>query len=199
MEDKNLAKVVRESLEDQHEQAEGSAGKEFFSWILIIAVAIGAALLLNRFIIVNAQVTRGSMSNTNHTGDRVLGLRVDYWFHGPVRGDVIFFNNPDREEEIYVKRVIGLPGDTVEIKAGVTYVNGTALEEPYLAETPWEMDFGPYEVPEGYYFFLGDNRNNSQDSRYLNHTYVAREKILGKAYLIYYPEVRRIDYSDQTE
>ena len=127
MEDKNLKEVVQESLEKQREQAGGSAGKEILSWMLIIAVAIGAALLLNRFIIVNAQVTSGSMSNTIHTWDRVLGLRVDYWFHGPERGDVIFFKNPDRESEIYVKRVIGLPGETVEIKGGVTYVNGEAM------------------------------------------------------------------------
>ena len=199
MEDKNLKEVVQESLEKQREQAGGSAGKEILSWMLIIAVAIGAALLLNRFIIVNAQVTSGSMSNTIHTWDRVLGLRVDYWFHGPERGDVIFFKNPDRESEIYVKRVIGLPGETVEIKGGVTYVNGEAIDEPYLAETPWDMDFGPYDVPEGYYFFLGDNRNNSQDSRYLKHTYVAREKILGKAYWVYYPEFRSIFHSYYNE
>ena len=199
MSDKSLAKVVRESLENQGEQTVGSVSREILSWIIIIAVAIGAALLLNRLIIVNAQVTSGSMSNTIQTGDRVLGLRVDYWFHGPARGDVIFFKNPDLESEIYVKRVIGLPGDTVEIRGGVTYVNGTALEEPYLLETPWDLDFGPYEVPEGYYFFLGDNRNNSQDSRYLKHTYVERSKILGKAYFVYYPQLRSIAHSSYEE
>ena len=134
--DKNLAKVVQESLEEEREQAKGSTGREVFGWILIIAVAIVAALLLNRFIIVNAQVTSGSMTKTINTWDRVLGLRVDYWFHGPQRGDVIFFRNPDDESEIYVKRVIGLPGDTVEIKSGVTYINGKALEESYLLEEP---------------------------------------------------------------
>ena len=193
--DKNLAKVVQESLEEEREQAKGSTGREVFGWILIIAVAIVAALLLNRFIIVNAQVTSGSMTKTINTWDRVLGLRVDYWFSDPQRGDVIFFRNPDDESEIYVKRVIGLPGDTVEIKSGVTYINGKALEESYLLEEPWDLDFGPYDVPEGYYFFLGDNRNNSQDSRYLKHTYVERSKILGKAYLVYYPQVRSIAHS----
>ncbi len=197
MSDKNLTQVVRESLEQQGTETAGSIAKEIFSWILIIAVAIGAALLLNRFIIVNAQVTSGSMANTIHTGDRVLGLRVDYWFHSPQRGDVIFFKNPDKEAEIYVKRVIGVPGDVVQIIGGITYVNGTAIKEPYLLETPWNLDFGPYQVPEGHYFFLGDNRNNSQDSRYLKHTYVSEDKILGKAYWVYYPRFQSITHSNE--
>ena len=197
MSEKNLTQVVRESLENQGAETAGSITREIFSWILIIAVAIWAALLLNRFIIVNAQVTSGSMSNTIHTGDRVLGFRVDYWFHDPQRGDVIFFKNPDNEAEIYVKRVIGLPGDTVEIISGLTYVNGQRLSEPYLAETPWNLDFGPYLVPEGCYFFLGDNRNNSRDSRYLTNTYVHEEKILGKAYWVYYPTFESIAHTEQ--
>ncbi|MBO6159661.1 MAG: signal peptidase I [Firmicutes bacterium] len=197
MSGKNLTQVIRESLENQGEETALSITREIFSWFLIIAGAIGVALLLNRFIIVNAQVTSSSMSNTIQTWDRVLGLRVDYWFKSPQRGDVIFFLNPDDESVIYVKRVIGTPGDTVEIRGGTTYINGEALDEPYLAEPAADLDFGPYNVPEGYYFFLGDNRNNSRDSRYLQHTYVSEDKILGKAYWVYYPRLQSITHSNE--
>ncbi len=126
------------------------------------------------------------------TGDRVLGLRVSYWFESPQRGDIVFFRNPDDETEIFVKRVIGLPGETVEIKGGVTYIDGVAIDEPYLAEPARELDFGPYVVPDGCYFMMGDNRNNSSDSRYWVHTYVSGTKILGKAYWVYYPRFESV-------
>ena len=83
--------------------------------------------------------------------------------------------------------MIGLPGDKVEIKGGVTYVNGEPLQEDYLKETPLVKDFGPYDVPEDCYFVLGDNRNNSRDSRYWTNTFVPRNSILGKAVLVYWP------------
>ena len=87
----------------------------------------------------------------------------------------------------FIKRVIGTPGDVVEIKKGVTYVNGEILDEPYLKETPRALDFGPYEVPEGHYFMMGDNRNNSNDSRYWANTFVPRDYVLGKALFCYWP------------
>ena len=163
---------------------------------MTILIAVVIAFLLNSFIIVNAQVTSGSMETTIMTGERVLGLRVTYWFNSPKRGDIVFFRNPNNEKEIFVKRVVGLPGETVEVKQGVTYIDGTPLDEPYLAEEANPLDFGPYEVPENSYFMMGDNRNHSNDARFWDHKYVSRNKILGKAYMIYYPRfsnVNRID------
>lgn len=192
MSEKDLATVVRESLQSQGPETGRSVLREMGSWGVIIVGALLVALLLNSFIIVNAEVTSGSMEGTIMTGDRVIGMRVDYWFGSPQRGDIVFFKNPDNEKEIYVKRVIGLPGETVEIISGVTYINGEALEEKYLAEAPRELYFGPYRVPEGCYFMMGDNRNNSLDSRYWNHTYVEEGKILGKAYWIYYPRFESV-------
>ena len=87
-------------------------------------MSVGVALFLNGFIIVNARVTSGSMENTIMTGDRVLGLRFSYWFSEPQQGDIVIFKYPDNETQNYIKRIIGLPGDSVEIVEGLVYVNG---------------------------------------------------------------------------
>lgn len=192
MSGKDLSKVIRDSLDGKEPEKKHSVLREMVSWALVILLSIAAALFLNRFIIVNARVTSGSMENTIMTKDRVLGLRFAYWFGDPKRGDIVIFKYPDDETQTYIKRVIGLPGDTVEIVDGQVYINGEALAEPYLKETPYGS-FGPYEVPEGHYFMLGDNRNNSRDSRLWMIKFVAKEKILGKAYWVYYPTLKSLN------
>lgn len=157
------------------------------SWAITIAIALALALLINNVLIVNASVPSGSMETTIMTGSRMFGLRVSYWGSDPVRGDIIIFKYPDDPSKNFVKRVIGMPGDTVEIIDGVTYVNGEELEETYLNETPADLDFGPYEVPEDSYFVMGDNRNHSNDSRMWKNTYVPRNAVLGKAVFCYWP------------
>ena len=128
-----------------------------------------------------------AMENTIMTKDRVVALRMSYLFSDPERGDVVIFKYPDDESILYVKRVIGLPGDTVEIKDGGVYINGSdePLEEDYIRDIT-EGDYGPYEVPEGCYFMMGDNRNNSLDSRFWNNKFVEEDKILGKVVFKYY-------------
>lgn len=160
--------------------------KEIIEWIAVVVVAVVLAYFVNHFIIVNAIVPSSSMEKTIMTGDRVIGYRLAYSFSEPERGDIIIFKFPDDESKLYIKRLIGLPGETVEIKEGKVFVDGEALDEPYLTVTT-EGTFGPYTVPEGHYFMLGDNRNNSADSRYWNNTYLAREKIVGKAVFKYWP------------
>lgn len=161
--------------------------KAILSWAITIAAALALALFINNVLIVNASVPSGSMETTIMTGSRMFGLRVSYWGNDPVCGDIIIFKYPDDPSTNFVKRVIGMPGDTVEIIDGVTYVNGEELEEPYLNETPAKLDFGPYEVPEDSYFVMGDNRNHSNDSRKWKNTYVPRNAILGKAVFCYWP------------
>lgn len=178
--------------EDENEKKKRSVLRELISWVLVIVLSVGVALFLNGFVIVNARVTSGSMENTIMTKDRVLGLRFSYWFSDPERGDIVIFKYPDDETKNYIKRIIGLPGDTVEIVEGQVYINGEQLDEPYLWETP-KGSFGPYEVPAGHYFMLGDNRNISRDSRYWNNKYVSEEQILGKAYWVYYPQLKSVN------
>lgn len=162
--------------------------KEVFSWIRILLTGAALALFINFCLVVNAQVPTGSMENTIHVGDRVMGNRLAYLFSSPERGDIAIFRLPDDESKLYIKRIIGLPGDTVEIREGKVYLNDNAspLEEPYLLETP-TGNFGPYLIPEGHYFMLGDNRENSLDSRYWDRQFVPRKNILAKAEFCYYP------------
>ena len=160
---------------------------EIISWIKTIAMAVVIAVLINSFVIVNATVPTGSMENTIMPGDRIIALRLTYYVSSPERGDIVVFRYPDDESVLYVKRVIGLPGETVEVKDGEVYINNsdTPLDDSFVKEQP-VGDFGPYEVPEGCYFMMGDNRNHSQDSRYWVNKYVEEDKILGKVYFKYY-------------
>jgi signal peptidase I len=156
--------------------------KEIVSWIMVFVIAIVAATLIKEFIIYNVEVPSGSMENTIQIGDRVVTSRLSYLFDEPKRGDIVVFPYPDDEEVDYIKRIIGLPGETIEGKNGYVYINGEPLDEPYVME-PLDEDFGPYSIPEECYFMMGDNRNNSQDSRYWENKFLARDKIEGKAIL----------------
>lgn len=170
--------------------------KEAMSWILTIFLAVVAAKLINNYAIIKAEVPTGSMEHTIEVNDCIIGFQQAYLFSKPKRGDIIIFPYPDEPETIYVKRIIGLPGETVEIKNGFVYIDGTPIEEPYLKE---EMlgEYGPYVVPEGCYFMLGDNRNLSLDSRKWNNPYVKEEDIMAKVLFRYSPSFQwyfGIDY-----
>ncbi|MCD8371223.1 MAG: signal peptidase I [Clostridiales bacterium] len=153
----------------------------------IIAAAAAIALFLNSCIIANSEVPSGSMENTIMTGDRVIGSRLSYLFSEPERGDIVIFHFPDNEAIYYVKRVIGLPGETVDIVNGTVYVNGEKLEESYIREPMIPDEPMHFEVPEGCYFMLGDNRNYSADARVWENTYVKKEKIIAKVLFRYWP------------
>lgn len=164
--------------------------KELFSWIKIFVAALLIATILDNFIIINANVPSGSMENTIMTGDRMIGNRLAYINSEPQRGDVIIFKFPDNEEENFVKRVIGLPGEKVTIKESKIYIDDSTepLEEDYLPEEWTSMNDGlEYEVPADSYFVLGDNRNISNDARYWNNTYVSKDAIIAKAIFVYWP------------
>ena len=163
---------------------------EVLSWVATLAAAVALALVLKNFVIINATVPTGSMENTIMPGDDLLGFRLAYLKSEPQRGDVIIFKFPDDESQKYVKRIIGLPGETVTIDNGKVYINNSPdpLEEDYLKEE-WVNATGPYvyQAPEHSYFVMGDNRNDSYDSRYWTNTFVTKDKIIGKALYIYYP------------
>ncbi|MCD8214261.1 MAG: signal peptidase I [Clostridiales bacterium] len=163
--------------------------KEIISWAKTILAALIFAYLITTFIIVNAQVPSGSMKDTINEGDRLVANRLSYLFSDPQRFDIVVFKFPDNEDLYYIKRIIGLPGETVEIKDGKVYIDGSEepLDDSFIKEPMYVEADAVYEVPEDSYFMLGDNRNNSADSRKWVNKYVKRNKILGKAIFKYYP------------
>ncbi len=185
---------MREKKEKLQEQEEPfDLKKEIFEWVKIIIAAAAIAFFLNTFIIANSTVPSGSMETTIMTGDRIIGSRLAYKLGGdPERGDIVIFDHetgPGNEETRLVKRVIGLPGETVEIRDNQLYIDGTLQDEPYLREAMDSDDYH-FEVPEDCY--LGDNRNYSADARYWPDPYVPEKKILAKVLFRYYPRIGKI-------
>lgn len=173
-------------------QKRKSLGGELLGWGKTLAFAFAAALAINNILIVNARVPSGSMESTIMTGDRVIANRLAYLNHSPERFQVVVFRFPDDESRLFVKRVIGLPGETVEIKSGKVYIDGAPLEEgAYLTEQP-KGDYGPFTVPAYNYFMLGDNRNASHDSKDWRDKFVAENKILGEVMFGYYPRFKAL-------
>lgn len=154
----------------------------------MIAIVMIVVLFLNQFIIINARIPSSSMEKTIMVNDQIFGSRLSYRTSDPQRFDIIIFRYPDDESTLFIKRVIGLPGDTVNIVDGKVFINddSTPLDDSFCAEKPYG-NFGPYTVPDNCYFVMGDNRNNSHDSRFWDNTYVRRDQILGKALLRYWP------------
>lgn len=162
---------------------------EASSWAIIIGIALILATLINEFILLKAEVISGSMLDTMRVNDEYLGNRLSYVFGDPERGEIVFFKYPDNEKETFVKRIIGLPGEKLEVRKGKIYINDSPepLVEPYLKETPKKDNFGPVIIPDDCYFMMGDNRNHSSDSRAWDTFYVKREQILAKAWLRIWP------------
>ena len=168
--------------------------KELLDWAIIFVAAFALAWAITHFVIIKTEIISGSMISTLNIDDHVVANRLAYVFSKPKRGDIIFFAYPDDESKTYVKRIIGLPGEKVEIIRGKVYINDSEepLDEPYLNEAMKKEDFGPYNVPEGSYFVMGDNRNISVDSRYWNNKFVTNSEIYGKAWLRYRPNIEFI-------
>lgn len=164
---------------------------EIISYAKVIMIALAVTYIANHTLIVNANVPSGSMENTIKTGSRIIINRLAYRSADPKRGDIISFDFPDDESQNYLKRIIALPGETIEGKGGEIYINGQKLEEDYIKEKSY-MDFGPYTVPDESYFVMGDNRNDSWDSRFWRNTYVHIDKIVGKAEFEYFPEIKKL-------
>lgn len=209
MEDKEYVDVQRQEdvQEPEEEKKKRSFWRELLSFIEIFVIAFLLAQFMTRFVLINAEVPSESMENMIEPGDRLFGFRLAYTFAEPERYDVVIFRYPVDETQNYIKRVIGLPGETVEIRGGKIYIDDadTPLEEPYLPEQ-WVEDNDGYffEVPQDQYLVLGDNRNISEDARFWadralergvasdkkeaeQYTYVDEEQILGRAIVKYYP------------
>lgn len=195
-------------------------GGEIISWIKTIVLALILAYIITHFLIVNAVVPSASMENTVMTGDRLVANRLSYMFSEPERFDIVVFKYPDDESILYIKRIIGMPGETIEIKDGNVYIDGDT--EPVKADfVNGIMDTADisrypavYKIPKkgdnisdytgisdssvydndgdgkfdsDCYFMMGDNRNNSSDSRFWSNQYLSENKIEGKAVFRYWP------------
>ena len=150
----------------------------------MLKVAILIAVLINLFLAQPTRVHGLSMEPNLHTDQRLVVEKVSYRLHGPRRGDIVVFSAPQQSEELLIKRVIGLPGETVEIRDGRVYINDARLDEPYLARET-RGRFGPTVVPPLHVFVLGDNRGFSNDSRAFDA--VPINDILGRAWFSYWP------------
>jgi signal peptidase I len=184
-------------------QHKKSTAREYFESIVI---AVILALFIRTWVVQAFKIPTGSMENNLLVGDHLL---VDKFVFAPAptalerlllpvrqvkRGDVLVFKYPEQPDRDFIKRVIGLPGETLEVRGKVVYINGTPLAEPYVhflrpVTTGPEAierrdDYGPVVVPQGHYFMMGDNRDNSQDSRFWG--FLTEDYIKGKALMVYW-------------
>jgi len=149
-----------------------------------ILIAVVLALLIRGFVVESFQVQGYSLEPTLHDAERVLVNKFVYRFREPQRGDIIVFRCPNDPSRDFIKRVIALGGESVEIVDGAVFVNGRRLQEDYIVHRG-NSDFSRAAVPYGHLFVLGDNRTNSEDSRYFGFVPVASVK--GKAMVVYWP------------
>ena len=160
-----------EPEDEEEEKKPKSKLREAVEFLIPIVVAVIIAIILKSVVFANAVVPTGSMLNTIHEGDRIIASRLAYIKEDPQRYDVIIFKYPDDETQIYVKRVIGLPGETVQVVNGVVYVTKTdgetiQLDDSFVTNGTPEGDFGPFEVPADSYFMMGEA--GIQDSGIIN-------------------------------
>lgn len=195
---------------DKKEKRKKSTAREILEWILTFVVAVMIALPIRAFAFELLRVEGESMDDTLANGEIMFVSKLDYssvWLtfpwqdeaerekaaritagSNPERFDVVICRYPGRGDTNFVKRVVGLPGDTVELRDGYLYVNGEKYDEPYIPDeyrSGRMNSFGPYTVPENHFFVLGDHRNNSNDSRYQGA--LPRDMIIGHVRTVLYP------------
>ncbi|HIK03869.1 MAG TPA: signal peptidase I [Trichormus sp. M33_DOE_039] len=160
----------------------------------LIAIALVLALLIRTFIAEPRYIPSESMFPTLYEGDRLVVEKVSYRFHPPTSGDIVVFQPPAElqkrgypKDQAFIKRVIGIPGEIISVANGKVYLNGQPLAEDYIAEPP-NQPFPPVKVPKDQFFVMGDNRNNSNDSRYWG--FLPQENIIGRAVFRFWPPER---------
>lgn len=144
-------------------------------------------LILFQTVFMLSYIPSSSMESTIMTGNIVFSTRYDVDEDELKRYDILTFIAPDNPEITYIKRLIGLPGETIEVKEGKVYADGVELDDSFIKNSQNQVGDGIYEIPEGCYFFMGDNRNNSKDSRFWENPYVPIEDIQAKAKCILFP------------
>ncbi len=172
---------------EKKEEPKKSLKREIFEWIMVFVVAAAMAFVVRTFIFEPVRVDGSSMLNTLTDSEFMIATKFDYLLGDPERFDIVICNYPNTSDGMYrVKRVIGMPGETMELRAGELYIDGQHIEQNFDM-TENETYFGPYTVPEGHYFVLGDNRNNSKDSRSVMVGPLERDMIKGHVRAVVFP------------
>lgn len=172
----------------------GKKGKSLYrEYAEAIVLALLFALLIRTFVVQAFKIPSGSMVPTLLVGDQILVDKLVYRFREPKRGDIMVFKYPEDPSRDFIKRLIGLPGEKLEVKNRIVFINGEPLDEKVYAYHEFPDDFlpiarrdnfGPVVVPEGSYFMMGDNRENSADSRWWG--FLDRNKVVGRAFMTYW-------------
>jgi signal peptidase I len=201
------ATVVEPSIDDQDvgvpdERAKGRGYRMVVEWVIILMAVLLCTVVLRTYVVQSFYIPSGSMLPTLQVGDRIIVDKLSYHLHDVHRGDIVVFARPPLEDQQYadlVKRVIGLPGETISSKGGDIYINGKLLDEPWLPKGPDsytgalagddphpQFDLpGPVHIPQGEYFVMGDNRTDSEDSRFFGP--IPRSLIVGRAVAVIWP------------
>ena len=195
---KNKKSKKNNTAKNNEEKQKKSKLREAISFMTPIVVALIIAIFLKTCIFANIVIPTGSMLNTIQEDDRIIASRLAYIDDEPQRYDIIIFKYPDDETQLFAKRIIALPGETIEVKNGIVYItdkngNKSSARTDFITNCIPTGNFGPYTVPLGSYFVMGDNRNDSWDSRYWDNKTVKKGKIIGKVKFRYFPNPGKIE------
>jgi signal peptidase I len=176
--------------DDEDDDVATRRSRAFLDWVVVIAIALVVAFLVRGFVLAHFVVDGSSMEPTLHSGDRVFVNKLSYRLHDPHRGDVVVLHQRSgASERDLIKRVIGLPGEEVEMRSCQVLIDGAPLTEPYLAPETVNGncggDFEPVLVPPDTVFVMGDNRGGSQDSRQLGP--ISFHDLVGRAFVVFWP------------
>ncbi len=159
-------------------------GKGIKETLKTIIISVIITIFISTFIAQITQIKGHSMEPSLLDGERIVNIKFIYKVENPKRGEIVIFKPPFKTRETYIKRIIGLPGEKIEIRNGFVYINNKLLDEPYILNRSHD-NWGPKKVPKDMYFVLGDNRVNSSDSRFWG--FLPRKNIIGKAMMILWP------------
>ena len=164
----------------------GGIGTQIKEWTISILIAVVLAFFIRFFIIELYLVEGPSMLPTLVSQERLVVNKFIYRFREPERGEILVFKYPRDPKRDFIKRVIGVEGDTIEIKDSKVYLNDELLDEPYILE-PTLSEFPRLTIPKGHIFVMGDNRNNSEDSRFRGVDFLPLDMVKGKAMMVFWP------------
>ena len=179
----------RDNREDIETEEKPNVMRELLGMLVYVGIVLAITFLIITFVGQRTHVSGESMENTLDDGDQLIVDKLTYRFHDPERFDIIVFPFRYKDNTYYIKRIIGLPGETVQIADGEIYINGEVLEESYGREVMQDAGLaaGPITLGDDEYFVLGDNRNYSSDSRDPSVALIHRKEIIGRAWLRIWP------------